>query len=821
MVDEVKPPQNFEQFEEMEQQTPSSFEQFEQLESQRFGEEPEEMSDEEYDRKFTEEMELREKYGDGLDAIRAFFERTAGSASYGLSDQAAVKALGPEMKEALKQRKRLNPTASALGDIAGIIGPMFFSGGASLLGKGAQLGGRGVVAGAKSLAKKGWLAPGMRAAGATEKLTAKGIQSLIGDRVKKKVAKDVIVKGVSKGAGAGVEAALWNTGQLVSENALGNKEFNAENLLAYGGEGALWGGLIGAGFGAAPSLFKGAVEIVVPKVKNNKMVGWGTKKIKNWREKYASVERNAYNMAGVDDIDFSNLQKANPDIIKNTPKILQKVAKEEGFGFFDDSIKLKEGLDVFKKKTGRKIGQTLNAIDELDQSFGDIYPTKSQVALEMDSALVRLQDNLVDEFGNILPSKKKSAQFNAIQQIREELESKLTDQQRYTAKGLYKMKVQYDKGITFQKGTHTIGDEIDIVLGDVVRKQIYDLADKAPLGLGNKLRKQMLDFATASAYNKHLARHIKNPNRGQYDFYRDLTLGGLAAGMFDMVGLAGIGVGLRAFSKSDLYNRVQVLTGVETANQGISKTIKDSAKGFLSKKNFTKSVEPVSKKVLMASPLSVYNQQKPKDEVEAMQNISENLNDIKANPSKLGDMSKNDLLDVIAPETFGAMKGVAGRALVFLDSKLPLMFSVNPLLKKKYRPSTQELYKFKKYLEAIQNPVKVFKEFSKGNISRESIEAISFVYPDIYARMRAEVMKDVQANPDSIDYKQRLLLGTLLDAPTDLALLPESIKSLQQFYSEAAVSKSGGKIPVTAAKEINMADSAATQLEKLTNPKLQ
>ena len=184
-------------------------------------------------------------------------------------------------------------------------------------------------------------------------------------------------------------------------------------------------------------------------------------------------------------------------------------------------------------------------------------------------------------------------------------------------------------------------------------------------------------------------------------------------------------------------------------------------------------------------------------------------------------MSKNDLIDVVAPETFGAMKGVAGRALVFLDSKLPLMFNVNPLLKKKYRPSTQEVYKFKKYLEAIQNPVKVFKEFSKGNISRESIEAISFVYPDIYARMRAEVMKDVQANPDAIDYKQRLLLGTLLDAPTDLALLPESIKTLQQFYSEAAVSQSGGKIPVTAAKEINMADSAATQLEKLNNPKLQ
>ena len=214
MVDEVKPPQQpFEQFEELEQQTPNSFEQFEQLESQRFNQEPVEMSDEEYDKKFTEEMELREKYGGGLDAIRAFFERTAASSSYGASDPALIKAFGPKMKEGLKHRKRLAPTASVLGDIVGIVGPMFFSGGLSLLGKGAQLGGRGVIAGAKSLAKKGWLAPGMKAAAATEKLTAKGLQSLIGDKIKKKVAKDVIIKGVSKGAGAGVEAGLWNTGQ--------------------------------------------------------------------------------------------------------------------------------------------------------------------------------------------------------------------------------------------------------------------------------------------------------------------------------------------------------------------------------------------------------------------------------------------------------------------------------------------------------------------------------------------------------------------------------------------------------------------------------
>ena len=57
-----------------------------------------------------------------------------------------------------------------------------------------------------------------------------------------------------------------------------------------------------------------------------------------------------------------------------------------------------------------------------------------------------------------------------------------------------------------------------------------------------------------------------------------------------------------------------------------------------------------------------------------------------------------------------------------------------------------------------------------------------------------------------------------MDAPTDLALMPDSIRSLQQFYSEAAVSKAGGKISANAAKGIDRANSAATQLEKMQNP---
>ena len=61
-----------------------------------------------YEVALQEELKLRDEYGDNTAALRNFAERTASSASLGLSDYALVKAFGPKMAEALKQRKRLN-----------------------------------------------------------------------------------------------------------------------------------------------------------------------------------------------------------------------------------------------------------------------------------------------------------------------------------------------------------------------------------------------------------------------------------------------------------------------------------------------------------------------------------------------------------------------------------------------------------------------------------------------------------------------------------------------------------------------------------------
>ena len=171
------------------------------------------------DEEFIEkEQRLDEKYGDS--PWQTFAESALSSVSFGLSDQVG-KALG--FQEALRERRERNETSALTGEVTGIVGPALLSGGSSLLAKGAGAAGKGIATAA-------------RAGSTIERLTAKGINKLLAETGKKKFAKDVLSKSIAKGAGSAVEGTFYGIGELVEENALGNAEFNAENLMAYGGK---------------------------------------------------------------------------------------------------------------------------------------------------------------------------------------------------------------------------------------------------------------------------------------------------------------------------------------------------------------------------------------------------------------------------------------------------------------------------------------------------------------------------------------------------------------------------------------------------------
>tara|TARA_R110002020_G_scaffold622_3_gene3160 strand:+ start:358 stop:2805 length:2448 start_codon:yes stop_codon:yes gene_type:complete len=766
----------------------------------------------ELDEAIDEEITYQDEYGDAAAGIQTAVERGLNAGLMSFPDHLAKTFGGKKVTDAMATRARENPYWGGIATGVGIIGPMVLSGGTSALARGAQITGGGVLAASKA---------GL----AVENLTLKGIQKIVGKQYSKKLVGDVLAKGIAKGAGSGVEGFMLGGSQLISENALGDKEFNGENILAYGGHGALWGGLVGGAFGMAPGVIKKGVEVVTPVVKNNRVVRYATKKIKDVGGDAFNKVRRSWKMAGLDDIEIDHIEKSRPGLANNTPTVLRKVAEQENIGVFSRPMKLYRGVEKFREKSFRNIVKTLRQIDDVKQPGGNYLPTKRRVAAQVSKELENLKKEMSDEFGSSLEgsyASKVSAIDDAINTWNDKMIGKGSSKQ-YSATGLWKSRVQYDKLVPHGQAKLTAAQAIDQRIAKAFRDELDLVSKGAPAELGQGLKKHLLDYGTAASYNNALSKHIKAKSGRLWGDLQGGFLGAMAAEMVHLGGAVGMGLFLRATAKSDFYNRMVVFSGMEKANQSIGKGLLKGTKDFLAKSNFKDAIVPVSTKMFLESPLTFKEGKKAKNENEAIDNMIEKLDTVKAEPLAISEASSNPVMSVYAPDTFTHMQSSAAKALLFLDSKMPRFTDVNPFTNKKFKPTTQELYKIKKYLYAIENPMKVFKEFSKGNISRESVEAISFVYPNLYNRMRVEVMQELQANPDSIDYKQRLLLGTLLDMPTDLALKPEAISALQQYYSESAESKTGGypggnKVPITAARDMKMASSMATELEKVQNP---
>jgi hypothetical protein len=123
---------------------------------------------------------------------------------------------------------------SGVSEITGAIAPAFFTGGTSV---GARL----LAATPAALAERAGVAAATK--------FAPSITGKILSKTASNITKEVVDKAVKIGTGSAVEGAFFGVGDVISEDALGDAEFNAETALAGMGQGALIGGIFGAAAG--------------------------------------------------------------------------------------------------------------------------------------------------------------------------------------------------------------------------------------------------------------------------------------------------------------------------------------------------------------------------------------------------------------------------------------------------------------------------------------------------------------------------------------------------------------------------------------------
>ena len=182
--------------------------------------------------------DLKAKYGDS--PLKAALLSGSSEATFGIAPKVLeyYNLLDKDEREGLAVA---NPTANIVGGVTGAVAPIVLSGGYGLVGK---------------VASK--LPTAMLAKGAEK----------VGSRVAQNITSEIAKKAVQFGVEGAVEGAAFGGLSALTEEALGDKEFNAEAVLYKAGLGGMLGAAGGAALGAGSAALSKATKSAQNRVLN-------------------------------------------------------------------------------------------------------------------------------------------------------------------------------------------------------------------------------------------------------------------------------------------------------------------------------------------------------------------------------------------------------------------------------------------------------------------------------------------------------------------------------------------------------------------------
>lgn len=139
----------------------------------------------------------------------------------------------------------------------------------------------------------------------------------------------------------------------------------------------------------------------------------------------------------------------------------------------------------------------------------------------------------------------------------------------------------------------------------------------------------------------------------------------------------------------------------------------------------------------------------------------------------------------VAPKTAQVMSERAMRAANFIYEKMPKNPNSGDVLQpnvKKWMPSDFEISKWKRYVEATDNPLSAIKSLKEGKMTLEQADALKNVYPKLYQSLVGNIMEEITKLKDELPYKKRLQLGILFGIPSDPSLQPKFIQDMQAAH---------------------------------------
>lgn len=165
--------------------------------------------------------------------------------------------------------------------------------------------------------------------------------------------------------------------------------------------------------------------------------------------------------------------------------------------------------------------------------------------------------------------------------------------------------------------------------------------------------------------------------------------------------------------------------------------------------------------------------------------ITLQINELQNNPEKFINVINDKTKDLYAHApniTQGVINSVA-RANTFLASKIP-QEPEKALLSEPYKPSEAEMSYFERYLKTVEDPLSTLNEMKSGMLTKESIETLTQVYPELYQEMKTQVISKIsdhmaKSKKEPLSYGTKLSLSMFLNVDLDNSLRQNNIATNQ------------------------------------------
>lgn len=633
--------------------------------------------------------------------------------------------------------------------------------------------------------------------GAAARATPAGLMELAGSGVERFFAGSAGLLGrggstaLSLAARGATEGALINLGHTVGDSLIDNKPLAAESLAASSIDGALFGGLIGGGAGLLGSLARVGIEAAerLPA----RLAGSGAKAEARVAERLGadvgtdSGTLKSYIKHAGGDISrpFSEMAE-NVKVSKSSYETMRKEAITE---LSEQAPQVAPSIDrVFSRLDTDIVGPRVGTI-ELKEAMNAVEKAKAeiqQLSPKVESAEIKPSFNewRAEQIKNVSP--KDWAEFNntAEAQYKKFLDTPIMTETSGPVTWEQWVKA---RDTLAAKAPSGFKSEILNVLDSEIRTAMEDTGIK---GIAEKYGSATIEIKNAAELEGMLGKKVADVMKtsglgismrdmGQFAFISALGHPLGALGMLAAKNLPGMIERRMEPIMAGYAAESMIGAKAATATSKTREKIASSMKSFFSS---TKKATKQASKAANTGYVDAKKSQRAKYEnavarTEAL--LSSNHQDrMKRYTEALQAQGYEQLARQLA--------GVNQRAVTYLLWNMPVRQSAKAAKSLRPFPMSKSLtldeYKFSRIDEAIKNPMMIVDGLESGKVSRDQVQAIKYVYPELHAEVVNSAMQEVMEMKQAgkfLDMQKVAALGTVLDAPIDSTLTPEYIGEVQ------------------------------------------